>query len=82
VRQLRAILKIEDLPVGFVWIKKSTQNQKESKVSVLSTCSEDSGTPRTLSSKQIELVDGRSEREREREREFLRGIRKIVRSLE
>jgi hypothetical protein len=33
---------------------------------VLSTCSEDSGTPRTLSSKQIELMDGRSERERER----------------
>jgi hypothetical protein len=46
-------------------IKKSTQNQKESKVSVLSTCSEDSGTPRTLSSKQIELVDG-PVRERER----------------
>jgi hypothetical protein len=32
---------------------------------VLSTCSEDSGTPRTLSSKQNELMDGRSERERE-----------------
>jgi hypothetical protein len=32
---------------------------------VLSTRSEDSGTPRTLSSKQNELMDGRSERERE-----------------
>jgi hypothetical protein len=35
---------------------------------VLSTRSEDSGTPRTLSSKQNELMDGRSVRERERKR--------------
>jgi hypothetical protein len=34
---------------------------------VLSTCSEDSGTPRTLSSKQTEMMDGRGVREKERE---------------
>jgi hypothetical protein len=33
---------------------------------VLSICSEDSGTPRALSSKQTELMNGRGERERER----------------
>jgi hypothetical protein len=59
----------------------SLRNRRNQRSIVLSTCSEDSGTPRTLSSKQIELMDGRSEREREREREFLRGISKIVRSL-
>jgi hypothetical protein len=42
---------------------------------LLSTCSEDSGTPRALSSKQTELMDGRSERE------FLRGIRKKERYI-
>jgi hypothetical protein len=43
-------------------------NRRNQRSIVLSTCSEDSGTPRTLSSIQYELMDGRSVRERERKR--------------
>jgi hypothetical protein len=80
VRQLRAILKIEKLPVGFVWIKQSTQKQKETKVNCAEHLFRGFRYTAHIKLNKYELMVGRSERERERK--FLRGIRKKARSLE